>query len=71
MVEQEPGASEHGSCIAWQEHPRASLHFLESRWELGEAKRAAGLSIRISAFFSSSSQICRVRHLQQWISNNP
>lgn len=27
------------------------------------------LSIRISAFFSSSPQICRVRHLQQWISS--
>lgn len=73
MVEQEPGASEHGSCIVWQEHPQATLHFLENRcerWGLGEA-RPAGLSIRIRAFFSSSPQICRVKHLQQWISSNP
>lgn len=54
-----------------------SIHkpvFLENRQErrgLSEARGPAGLSIRISAFFSSSPQICRVRHLQQGISSNP
>lgn len=54
-----------------------SIHepvFLENRRErrgLSEARGPAGLSIRISAFFSSSPQICRVRHLQQGISSNP
>ena len=33
MAEQQPGASEHGSCIAQQEHPPASPHLLENSQE--------------------------------------
>lgn len=33
MVEQQPGASERGSCIAQQEHPPASPHLLENSQE--------------------------------------
>lgn len=35
MAEQQPGASEYGSCIGQQERPPASLHFLENSRERG------------------------------------